>query len=129
MTKTKVNGDLVSLQAADGKKLYDMAHDAYHGQITVPSERVADFKEVPASEVPTFTKDDYDRKVAELIRRKYSQDEEFAIQRKYLGFLNGEGKEADREEFLAYNDYAEECKVRAKDPALYALPLEEGENA
>jgi hypothetical protein len=50
----------------------------------------------------------YEELVAKLVREKYTADEENAIQRKAI--LNG-----ITEEFSAYNQYAEECKVRAKE--------------
>ena len=47
----------------------------------------------------------YKRKVRELIRKKYDEDDEFAILRQ---------RDSKPEEFAEYNAYAEECKERAR---------------
>lgn len=49
----------------------------------------------------------YEKLVAKLVREKYNADEESAIQRKAI--MNGVS-----DEFLTYNAYVEECKVRAR---------------
>ena len=50
----------------------------------------------------------YEELVAKLVAEKYTQAEESAIQRKAI--MNG-----IKDEFLTYNAYVEECKVRAKE--------------
>ena len=85
--------------------------------IALPTDTPELFEEV--DEVPKFTKAEYDAKVAELVRERYSESEEFAIQRKYLNALNEESESAVVE-FKTYNEYVEECKRIAKDPGLYA---------
>lgn len=47
----------------------------------------------------------YAYRVSELIREKYSIDDEMALHRQ---------KESKREEWAEYNTYCEECKVNAK---------------
>lgn len=47
----------------------------------------------------------YEQKVIELIRQKYSLDEELAIQRQ---------RDAKPIEFQQYFDYCEQCKIEAK---------------
>lgn len=47
----------------------------------------------------------YDELVSRLIREKYSIDDELAILRQ---------RDVKPEEFAQYNDYAEECKIKAK---------------
>ena len=49
----------------------------------------------------------YEKLVVKFIREKYNADEESAIQRKAI--MNGVS-----DEFLTYNAYVEECKVRAR---------------
>lgn len=49
----------------------------------------------------------YEELVNSLIREKYSESEEFAIIRKKMAGIN-------TEEFDAYNEFAEQCKVTAK---------------
>ena len=48
----------------------------------------------------------YDELVSRLIREKYSIDDELAILRQ---------RDVKPEEFAQYNDYAEECKIKAKE--------------
>ena len=48
----------------------------------------------------------YEQKVIELIREKYTVDEELAIQRQ---------KETKPNEFEIYFNYCEECKLKAKE--------------
>ena len=47
----------------------------------------------------------YKIRIVELIREKYTMDDELAILRQ---------RETKAEEFAAYNDYVEECKNSAK---------------
>lgn len=86
-----------------------------------------DWEEIAVSDIPPYTKEEYDIKVAELVREKYSADEEFALQRKMINAMmspdtisaDGSANKA-LEEYQAYNVYVQECKQRAKDPELYA---------
>ena len=60
----------------------------------------ADSPEIPEVEQT------YNEKVVDLIREKYSLDEELAIQRQ---------RDTKPEEFKEYFTYCEECKHRAKE--------------
>lgn len=51
----------------------------------------------------------YKENIVRLIRLRYTQDDENAIQRKYLS-----DKEANEEEFLEYHNYVEQCKLDCK---------------
>ena len=85
------------------------------------------WEEIAVTDIPLYTKAEYDAKVAELVREKYTADEEFALQRKMLNAImspdtisaDGSASKA-LEEYQAYNTYVQECKQRAKDPKLYA---------
>lgn len=128
MTQIETIAGLVSLTADPGKALHREGTESYHSQITVPKADVHLYTEVDRSVIPAFTKAQYDAKVAELVRERYSESEEFAIQRKYLNFL-AKGKPEGPDEFaevfpalseyIAYNDYVEQCKEDAKNPDLY----------
>ena len=95
-----------------GVQIHKTGTDIYGRAITLLSgDTASDFEEV--TEVSIYTKAEYDSKVAELVRERYSESEEFAIQRKALAALSAsEGTDA---EFAAYNSYVNECKVRATD--------------
>lgn len=96
---------------------------------TVPENRVAEWEEIPLADVPKYTEAEYAAKTAELIRRKYSQDDETAILRKHAALmlpatanLTDEERDArDRHaeaviaELSQYNDYAEQCKAEARE--------------
>lgn len=101
-----------------GKMVHRLGSDAYFSRATtLPADTAEDFEEV--DELPAFTKTEYDAKVAELVRERYSDSEEFAIQRKYLNALGGNEDSVAVAEFETYNAFVEDCKVKAKDPALY----------
>ena len=55
----------------------------------------------------TYDKDTYNVRVVELIRNKYSVDDEQAILRKKLSGI-------DEAAFVTFNAYCESCKKRAK---------------
>lgn len=64
--------------------------------------------EIPLQEllVDKYCQDSYESIVSQLIREKYSLDAELAILRQ---------KDVKNEEFIAYNEYAEQCKAIAKE--------------
>lgn len=109
--------------STDGKHIHRIGSDTYFRRGTVlQGETEADFEEVDA--VPSMTKAEYDARVAALVRQRYSESEEFAIQRKAMNLLlnpepvNEEGFDPTQTlaEFNAYNAYVEQCKLQAKDP-------------
>lgn len=103
--------------STEGKMVHRKGTDTYFKRGTVlPADTVADFEEVDT--VPPYTKAEYDAKVAELVRERYSDSEEFAMQRKYLNSLTAPDEQSAAE-YAAYNAYVEECKVRAKAADLY----------
>ena len=71
----------------------------------VPSADIDNWEEIAIADIPSYTQDDYKAKVVELIRQRYSIDEEIAILRQ---------RDTKPEEFAAYNTYAEECKAEAR---------------
>lgn len=83
------------------------------------------WEEIAVADIPPYTEAEYKAKVSELIRERYSADDEFAIQRKMLNALmqpaplNEDKTETAIDEYSAYNSYVEECKERAKDAKLY----------
>lgn len=108
----------------EGKYVHKIGTDTYvKKSMVLPTDKVEDFEEV--SELPLFTKEQYDNKVAELIREKYSASEEFALQRKMINATNADMPLSDAEtnrvieEYDTYNTYVEECKIKAKNPDLY----------
>lgn len=129
MQKTTLSDGFVSLRAEEGYKLRKVNYTDPHSEIqqtNVPVEEVVLWEEVAVEDMPPYTKAQYDEKVAQLVRVRYSESEEFAIQRKMLNaMLNpqpmtaSEGEECELEtdkaveEYNAYNAYVEQCKADA----------------
>jgi len=104
--------------STDDKYVHRLGTDSYFRRsTTLPTDTVDDFEEV--DELPAYTKAEYDAKVAELVRRKYSESEEFAIQRKMLNTLlspmtlSEDAAENAVSEYAEYNEYVERCKADA----------------
>lgn len=95
---------------------------AWCNQNNCTIEDKGDYYEVVAlpEPEPVSIDEQYSARVVELIREKYSQDDENSILRKKLAGLDDEG-------FEEYNTYCEACKILAKSE-LGLLPSE-GESA
>ena len=83
-----------------GSDSYSHIHHA-----VVPSADIDNWEEIAIADIPSYTQADYKAKVVELIRQRYSIDDETAILRQ---------RDTKPEEFAAYNTYAEECKAEAR---------------
>lgn len=119
-TPSPVQG-LVNLTAAPGMLIHRRGDEGgYHGHITVREADVELYEEVPEAEKPAFTDQEYRAKVRELIAERYTTGDEIAI-------INntGDGNPEHEAERAAYMAFRDECKARAKDPALYAPAPEE----
>ena len=109
-----------------GKVVHRVGDDVYFQRGTVlDADTVADFEEVDAA--PVYKRAHYEAKVAELVRERYDENEEFALQRKVLNILlhpestaqtelsTENGMPAALVEYEAYDEYVEQCKVKAKE--------------
>lgn len=119
---TKLTSGLTKLTATTGL-IHKIGTDIYAKSIIMlPSDTPDMYEEV--DEKPAYTKEQYDSKVAELVRDRYTESEEFAIQRKAINaaFSPSVTSEdsAAMDEYQAYNAYVDECKERAMNPAEYA---------
>lgn len=129
MEKTyKENIDMWKLDCDNGHILHRIGNEDYPiiRHTFVKADDADNYEEIAVSDIPPFTKDEYDKKVAELVREKYTADEEFALQRKMLNAvmspdtISADGSASKAlEEYQAYNTYVQECKQRAKDASLY----------
>ena len=113
--------EIVATEGVVCRKGHNPSPDNHRMQM-LPTDTIENFEEY--TELPPYTKDEYDSKVAELIRQKYSSDEENAIKSKAIAALlpdtlSDEEREKNLEQFAAFNAYREECKVLAKNPDLY----------
>ena len=91
----------------DGFILHRIGSDSYSHihHAVVPSADIDNWEEIAIADIPSYTQADYKAKVVELIRQRYSIDDETAILRQ---------RDTKPEEFAAYNTYAEECKAKAR---------------
>lgn len=83
-----------------------------------------EWEELPIAELPALTKAEYDAKVAELIRERYTASEEFALHRKVINAafspsVASAESSAVMTEYAEYNAFVEQCKAAAKDKEMY----------
>lgn len=121
------------LRAGAGKLLHRKGTDIYVPRVLLTEGVDAgEWEEVEADTLPPYTRAEYEARVAALVRERYTEAEEFALQRKAINRATTpatatiEDADAAMAEYEAYNLYVEQCKARAKDPALY-LPDEPDE--
>lgn len=81
-------------------------YNAKTGEIT---EREMTAEEVAAMEAMQQPQINYDQLVSDLIRERYTIDQEIAINRQ---------RDAKREEFQEYFDFCEQCKIKAHEQIL-----------
>lgn len=72
--------------------------------IKLPNDNIENFEEVDAQ--PKYSRMDYENKVNELIRERYTESQEFSILRQ---------KDTKLDEYNQYYSYCEECKIKAKE--------------
>ena len=81
----------------------------------------SEWEEVALTDIPPYTKSEYDNKVAELVHERYTADEESALHRKMINAImspdtiSAEGSANKAlEEYQAYNAYVQGCKERVR---------------
>ena len=114
MIQTKPIGRLTQLTATDGY-LHKIGTDIYtRSTVMLPSDTIDMYEEL--AQRPAYSKTEYEALVATLVRERYSESEEFALQRKALNLmLDPDTIHTDiAAEFAAYNAYVEQCKTQAK---------------
>lgn len=122
----KKSNNMVEITAEGENILHRIGSENYPEIRRIITPNPAEWEEIAVTDIPLYTKAEYDAKVAELVREKYTADEEFALQRKMLNVImspdtisaDGSASKA-LEEYQAYNTYVQECKARAKDASLY----------
>ena len=124
MIETDKENGFVELTVSDKANILHRVGSAEYPEIrrtTVRAEEASAWEEV---EQPAFTKAEYDAKVAELIRERYTADEEFALHRKMLNAAFSPSvasveSNAVMTEYAEYNAFVEQCKAAAKDKEMY----------
>lgn len=88
-----------------GKLVHRIGTESYFKRcIKLPNDHIENFEEVDSQ--PKYSRMDYENKVNELIREKYTESQEFSILRQ---------KDTKSDEYKQYYSYCEECKVKAKE--------------
>lgn len=88
-----------------GKFVHRLGTESYFKRSTLlPGDTAGNFEEV--DEIPEETGTNYNEEVNSMIRQRYSLSEELAILRQ---------RDSKPDEFEAYNEYAEYCKVEVKN--------------
>lgn len=113
------SGPLCILKVAEGF-MHKKGTDIYAKSIVMlPADTLDMYEEV--DEIPLYTKAAYDAKVNELVRERYSESEEFAIQRKMINvtvsstpLAMNDAADTIISEYAAYNTFVEECKEKAR---------------
>lgn len=107
----KTNG-LVEISTDADHILHRIADEEYSEirRATIKAEAVTDWEEVEATTIPPYTAAEYGAKVTELIRERYSVDDEFALINNVLAGAT----EQRQAEYAAYQEYRAACKERAK---------------
>lgn len=114
--KKQILGKEITLIESDGF-LHLKGNPDYpemHGCPLADGKTADDYEELDA--LPAYTKAEYDAKVEELIRARYTASEVEGIYRKVLS-----GDEKAKGELEVFNAYAEQCKAEAKNPELYKI--------
>lgn len=126
MNTTQKSNNLVEISTDSEHILHRIGDEEYPIIRKIMTLNPNEWEEIAVSNIPPYTKTEYDKKVAELVREKYTADEEFALQRKMLNAvmspdtISADGSASKAlEEYQAYNVYVQECKQKAKDPELY----------
>lgn len=108
ITKELKNG-MVELVAAPGKWLHKPGTETYIRRAPVKADRIGDWEEVDTK--PAYTEAEYEAKVEELIRERYSPSQEFALINNVLAGVT----QKRQQEYDAYQAYRAQCKARAKE--------------
>lgn len=91
--------------SSEGKYIHRIGTETYFKRGTVlKSDTVDNFEEI--EELPKYTRQEYINKVRELIKEKYTIEDELAFHRQ---------RDVKQDEFEEYNSFCESCKVKAKE--------------
>ena len=111
MNKTQLPNGQWQLDSADGHILHRIGSEDYtplrHARVTSPDEweEISDFDANSLTAART-AEAAYKQRIISLIRARYDQDDETAILRQ---------RDTKPDEFATYNDFAEQCKERARE--------------
>ena len=113
MTITEKTGGLVEISTDAAHILHRIGSEDYTEvrRVTVRREDAGQWEEMPMGDIPPYTEAEYNSKVTELIRLRYSMDDEFAL----INNVMANATKKRQDEYAAYQEYRVECKARAKE--------------
>lgn len=105
---TRLSNGFIKLTATAGL-IHNLRTDEYSPSfVMLPTDTLDMYEEV--AEKPAYTEAEYKAKVSELIRERYTEDDEFALINNVLETPT----EKRRTEYAEYQAYRAECKERAR---------------
>lgn len=116
MNTTQKSNNLVEISTDSEHILHRIGSEDYSEIRKIMTLNPSDWEEVAVADIPPYTTEEYNAKVAELIHERYSADRETSL---INNMLDGEPTEEHAAEYREYQRFRAECKLRAKDPALY----------
>lgn len=113
MTTTEKKNNLVEISTDESHILHRIGFEEYQElrRATIAAADLANWEEIAVSDIPPYTEAEYKAKVTELIRERYSADDEFALINNVMANIT----EKRQSEYAAYQEFREECKRRAKE--------------
>ena len=78
---------------------------------TISAVDLDQWEEIALADIPPYTESQYEAKVEELIRTRYSISQEFALINNVMANVT----DKRQAEYAAYQDYREQCKRRARE--------------
>lgn len=126
MIEKVIKNNMLYMRCDSGHILHKIGSDDYSPirRIAIKKGDESKWEEVPVSDIPLYTRQEYEEKTVSLIRERYTESDEFAIQRKMLNVMMPQtlsddeavnGSEKAIAEYTEYNQYVESCKVKAKE--------------
>jgi len=117
---------MLSMSCDSDHILHRIGSDDYSPirRIVVKNSDEDKWEEVAVSDIPPYTRQEYIDKTISLIREKYTDSDEFALQRKMLNTMMPQTLSEDEvvndsekviAEYTEYNQYVESCKAKAKE--------------
>lgn len=100
--------EVISLECDNEHIIHMVGQDDYPEirRIKINPEHINLYEEIAIVDIPPYTKAQYKAAIIKLIRQRYDQDDENGILRQ---------RDTKPDEFAAYNAYAEQCKIKAKE--------------
>ena len=113
MTTTEKKNNLVEISTDESHILHRIGSEEYQElrRATIAATDLANWEEIAVADIPPYTEAEYKAKVRELIRERYSADDEFALINNVMAGVT----EKRQSEYAAYQDYRAECKKRARE--------------